>query len=99
MKVVQFKRKFQYIIAGREFSSLKKMDKIKIKSKSLMLRKRKVTIKTLIVYLSQNVFNDSPFSSTFFLFLASAWTSILFYCFDLYQVQFQTSEINSSMFS
>ena len=46
-----------------------------------------------------NVFNDSPFSSTFFLFLATAWNSILFYCFDIYQVQFETSKTNSSMCS
>ena len=43
INVVQFKRKFHYIISGREFFTIlkKKLDKIRIKSKSLMLRKGK----------------------------------------------------------
>ena len=40
-----------------------------------------------------------PSSSAFFLFLATAWTNIMFYCFDLYETQFQASKTNSSMFS
>ena len=104
IKVVQFERKFHYIIPGREFFTTSKyiyiyIYKIRINSKSLMCRKRKLKImKILIVYLFQNVFNDSPFPSIFFLFLDTAWTNILFYCFDFNQVQFQTSKINSSMF-
>ena len=62
-----------------------------------MLRKRNITMK-IIINLFQNMFNDSPFSLTFFFFLATAWTNILFYCFDLYQVQFQISKANSSIF-
>ena len=58
-----------------------------------MLRKRKITlIKILIVYLFQHIFNDSSFSSTLFLFLATVWANILFYFFYFYQVQFQTSK-------
>ena len=100
IKVVQFKRKFHYIIPGKEFfTTPKKIDKIRFKSKSLMLRKRNITMK-IIINLFQNIFNDSPspFSLTFFFFLATAWTNILFYCFDLYQVQFQISKANSSIF-
>ena len=74
------------------------MTKIRIKSKSLMLRKRITIIKILIIYLYQNIFSDSPFSSTFLIFLAAAWANILFCCFDLYQVQFQISKTNSSVF-
>ena len=52
-----------------------------------MLRKRKITIiKILIAYLFRNIFNDFQFFSAFFLFLATAWTNIPFYCFDIYQV-------------
>ena len=98
IKVVQFKRKFHYIIPGKEFfTTPEKIDKIRFKSKSLMLRKRNITMK-IIINLFQNIFNDSPFSLTFFFFLATAWTNILFYCFDLYQVQFQISKANSSIF-
>ena len=65
-----------------------------------MLRKRKITkIEILLVSLFQNIFSNSPFSSTFFLRLAIVWTNILVYCLDLYQVQFQTIKTNSSMFS
>ena len=40
-----------------------------------MVRKTKITIiKNLIIYFFQNIFNDSPFSVTFFLFLTVAWT-------------------------
>ena len=65
-----------------------------------MLRKIKIAIiKIVVVYLSQNIFNESPFSSTFFLFMVTAGTNIMFYCFDFCQVQSQTSKTNSSMFS
>ena len=98
IKVVQFKGKFHYIIPGKEFfTTPKKIDKIRFKSKSLILRKRNITMK-IIINLFQNIFNDSPFSLTFFFFLATAWTNILFYCFDLDQVQFQISKGNSSIF-
>ena len=45
-EVVQFKRKFHYIIPGREFftTSNKKIDKIRTTSKSLMLRNRKMAL-------------------------------------------------------
>ena len=63
-----------------------------------MLRKIKIIIKILIVHLFQSIFNDSPFSLRFLVFLATAWTNIPFYHFDLYQVQFETSKTNSFMF-
>ena len=68
-EVVQFKRKFHYIIPGREFftTSNKKIDKIRTASKSLMLRNRKMALIQI-----------SSFSLTLFLFLATAWTNILF---------------------
>ena len=53
----------------------------------------------MTIYLFQNFFNVPSFSSTIFLFLATAWTNFLFFCFDLYQVHFQTSKTNSFMFS
>ena len=101
IKVVQFKRKFHYIIPGRKsFTTYKNIDNIRIKSKSIMLRKRKITvIKIVIVYFFQNIFSDSSFSSTFFLFLATPCANILFYCFDLYQAQFQISKTSSTMLS
>ena len=45
-EVVQFKRKFHYIIPGREFftTSNKKIDKIRTTSKSLMLRNTKMAL-------------------------------------------------------
>ena len=45
-EVVQLKRKFHYIIPGREFftTSNKKIDKIRTTSKSLMLRNRKMAL-------------------------------------------------------
>ena len=67
MKVVQFERKFLCIIyQGGNFSPLQK-------------RKRKIAImKILIIYLFQNIFEDAPFSSNFFLFLATSWTNTFF---------------------
>ena len=65
-----------------------------------MFRKRKITkIQILILYLFENIFDDSLFSLTIFGFLATAWSKILFYCFDLCQGQFKTSETKRSMFS
>ena len=65
-----------------------------------MFRKRRITkIKTPLLYLFQNIFNDSTFSLTLSVFLAIAWTNTLFYYFDLCQAQFKTSETKRSMFS
>ena len=42
-----------------------------------MVRKIKITIiKILIISSFQNIFNDSPFSVIFFLFMAIAWTDV-----------------------
>ena len=55
-------------------------------------------MKIPITYLFQNIFSDSPFPLTVFFFLATALTNILFYCFDIYQVQLQILLIcNSSI--
>ena len=44
INVVQFKRKFHYIVSKREFFiTSKKKIKFRIKTESLMLRKRKIT--------------------------------------------------------
>ena len=55
--------------------------------KSLILRKK--VIKILILYLFQNIFNDFPFFSTFFLFLDTPWNNILFYCCDVIKYNFK----------
>ena len=60
VKVVQFKTKFHYIIPGRKFFTPKgkKEDKIRVKNKSLMLRKIKITI---IKILIENLFISEYF--------------------------------------
>ena len=90
MKVVQFEREFLCIIyQGGNFSPLQK-------------RKRKIAImKILIIYLFQNIFEALHFLRIFFFsWLLHGLIPFFFdLCFDLYQLQFQTSKINSSMFS
>ena len=96
MKVVQSKRSFHYIIPGREFSTTSnKKVTLELRVNPQCLEKKNKSSS----YLFHNIFNDSPFSWTFFLLLVTAWTNFLFYCFNLYQAHFQTSKTSSSMFS
>ena len=57
-KVVKFKTKLHYIIPGREFFTTEKKDRVRVKNKSLMLRKIKITI---IKILIENLFISEYF--------------------------------------
>ena len=56
------------------------MDKTRIESN--VQKKKNNKNKNSNLYLFQNIFNDSSFSLTLLAFLATAWSNILFYCFD-----------------